>query len=143
MLLAPSSNSCHSLAVALLAGVLNAGCSNQQAATGEVHGKVTYRGQPVSAGIMRFFPAAGGSVSTFLGPQGTYRATGVPFGNARVAIETSGFSKLKGPPAHKAKLIRGSLPVYVALPERYEQPDTAQIAAVINETSVQFDIDLP
>ena len=58
--------------------------------TGEVYGKVTTpAGKPVTAGVVKFFPESGGEpVLTSLLPDGTYRATGIPLGRAKVAIET-------------------------------------------------------
>src|SRR5262245_35655525 len=91
-----------------------AGCGGRAKQTGEVYGTVTYNSKPVAAGTVKFFPEAGGEpVATLLAPDGTYRATGIPVGRSKVAIETLSFKNLTPPPPGIAKQLGGPRPKYV------------------------------
>jgi hypothetical protein len=121
-----------------------AGCDGGPPPTGEVHGKVMYKDKPVTAGIVKFVPEAGGEpVATSLGPNGTYRATGVPVGRSRVAIETLHMKKLAGPPKEIAKVIKpGGRPVYVPIPAKYEKPESSGLTVEVQKGKNPFDIEL-
>src|SRR5262245_60847108 len=121
-----------------------AGCGGRAAPTGEVHGKVVYQDKPVTAGIVKFVPEAGGEpVTTSLGPDGTYRATGVPVGRCKVAIETLQFKKLTEPPKAIAKQIKpGGRPVYVPIPAKYEKPESSGLNLEVQKGHNPFDIEL-
>ena len=117
----------------LLAGVplavlLTVGCSTDRG-IGEVRGSVTYHDKPVTAGNVTFYPDDGGTpVGAVLAPDGTYRATGVPVGRAKVAIETARFKTMTAPPAGLAKQMGGPRPVYVPIPDKYERPDSSGLS---------------
>jgi hypothetical protein len=121
-----------------------AGCGPRVTPTGEVYGKVTVNGQAVTAGNVKFFPEAGGEpVGTALSPDGTYRATGVPVGRAKVAIETISFKgHITPPPPGMAKMMNAPLPKYVAIPEKYEQPTTSGLAIDVEKGKKPWDIEL-
>jgi hypothetical protein len=93
---------------------------------GEVSGKVMINGQPVTAGTVKFFPEDGrGPVGSDLGPDGTYRATGIPVGPSKVAIETLHFKNLTPPPPAIAKQLGGPRTKYVPIPPKYERPESS------------------
>jgi hypothetical protein len=120
-----------------------AGCGVKVPPTGEVFGKVMYNGKPVTAGTVKFFPEAGGEpVGTSLGIDGTYRATGIPVGRSKVAIETLSFKHMTAPPPGIARQITGGRPVYVAIPAKYEQPDTSGLTVEVEKGEKPFDIPL-
>jgi len=79
------------LAVALAASVSLSGCS--EPSTAIVHGTVTYQGQPVDQGSVRFVPIEGNTGPPSLGAianDGQYRVEargGVPVGKHRVEVE--------------------------------------------------------
>jgi hypothetical protein len=77
------------LALAALLGA--AGCQSY----GDVTGKVTYKGQPLKGGSVTFTTPGKGSVSAPIGEDGSYTASHVPAGDAKIAVET----KSVGPPA--------------------------------------------
>src|SRR5262245_46481688 len=79
------------LCIAIAGVVFVAGCGPKIPPTGEVYGKVVYKDKPVTAGRVKFVPTAGDPVSTELLPDGTYRATGVPLGQVKVAVETADY----------------------------------------------------
>jgi hypothetical protein len=120
------------------------GCGGGPPPTGEVQGKVMYKDKPVTAGIVKFVPEAGGEpVTTSLGPNGTYRATEVPVGRSKVAIETLHFKKMGGPPKDIAKLIKpGGRPVYVPIPAKYEKPESSGLSVEVQKGNNPFDIEL-
>jgi hypothetical protein len=60
-----------------------AGCSR----TGTVSGKVTYKGQPLTAGIVQFFPEGkGGDYSSPIKEDGSYSISKLPPGPAKIAV---------------------------------------------------------
>jgi hypothetical protein len=129
--------------VALALGLVATGCGGK--GVGEVTGTVTHKGQPVTAGAVKFVPEGGGDpVETPLGPDGTYRATGVPVGRSRVAVETLKFKAMTPPPAGLAKQMGGPRPVYVPIPEKYEKPDTSELSVEVKDGRVvTYNIELP
>jgi hypothetical protein len=120
-----------------------AGCGPGVPPTGEVHGKVTVNGNPVTAGFVKFFPEAGGEpVSTGLAADGTYRATGIPVGRAKVAIETLPFKNLTPPPPGIAKQIGGPRTKYVPIPAKYEKPDTSELTVEVEKGAKEWNVEL-
>jgi hypothetical protein len=122
---------------------LTAGCGSRVKPTAEVYGKVTVNGRPVTAGMVKFVPEDGvESVTTGLGPDGTYRATGVPFGRSKVAVETLMFKTLTPPPPAIAKQLGGPRTKYVPIPPKYEQPETSGLAIEVERAKTLFDMEL-
>jgi hypothetical protein len=120
-----------------------AGCGPKVKPTGEVYGKVTINGKLVTAGTVQFFPEDGGDpVGTELGPDGNYRATGVPVGRAKVAIETLDYKQLTPPPAGLAKMMGGPRAAYVPIPQKYEKPDTSGLVFDVEKGKKSWDIEL-
>ena len=124
------------------AACVTAGCGGAQNTTGEVYGKVTVNGKLVTAGMVKFVPEVGEAVVTGLGPDGTYRATGIPVGHSKVAIETLQFKQLTPPPPAIAKQLGGPRTKYVPIPAKYEQPDTSGLAVEVERGKKSFDIEL-
>jgi hypothetical protein len=123
-----------------------AGCTREKP-TGEVYGKVTVKDagkvQAVTAGFVKFFPEAGGEpVATIIEPDGSYRATGVPVGRAKIAIETLQFKDIKPPPPEIAKSVKAPQRTYVPIPAKYEKPDTSGLAFDVEKGQKPFDIEL-
>ena len=69
------------IAASLLA--LTAGCGKPS--TGEVSGKVTFRGEPVSSGTIAFI-GADGRVTSAMIEGGSYQLAKVPLGPARITV---------------------------------------------------------
>src|SRR6266511_1068749 len=67
---------------------LAAGCVNNTNVPSKVSGKVTYKGQPVTAGNLGFYPKEGGVYSIALNADGTYSQAGLPAGDMDVTVET-------------------------------------------------------
>jgi hypothetical protein len=132
------------VAVVWLAGV-TAGCGTKEKPRGEVYGKVTVGGKPVTAGFVKFVPEAAGEepVSSGLGPDGTYRATGIPLGRSKVAIETLMFKDLTPPPPAIAKQLGGPRTKYVPIPDRYERTESSGLSVEVERGKKLFDIEIP
>ena len=65
-----------------IALVLVAGCGGGK---GNVSGKVTYEGKPLSFGTVQFMSPAG-AVGTEIGEDGSYSLSGVPVGMSKIAV---------------------------------------------------------
>jgi hypothetical protein len=82
------------LLAAGLSMILLAGCSG----TGSVSGVVTQaNGQPLTGGIITFYPKKGNSVSTNIKPDGTYEAV-VPVGECKVSVDNRTVGKAPAAP---------------------------------------------
>lgn len=120
--------------------ILAIGCNNAKK-SGEVFGKITYNGKPVTAGTILFFPENGGDpVGGTVGPDGSYRATGLPLGRAKVAIETIKFKNLTPPPPGIAKQLGGPRVTYVPIPEKYEKPNPSGLSFEVEEGAREWNI---
>jgi hypothetical protein len=72
----------------LLCLVILLGCGKKSLTPASVSGTVSYKGKPVKAGQISFYPKEGGLYPTSLKDDGTYSIIGVPSGEMTVAIET-------------------------------------------------------
>jgi hypothetical protein len=118
-----------------------------------VTGKVTYKGEPVTGGVIRLYSSDAGPAekgdNAFpiqIKPDGTYAASNVPTGPMKVAIETDSVKRnsgpardpstglpagVKPPPGYEppkqpaAAADRGAQPKYVQIPAKYAQPATS------------------
>jgi hypothetical protein len=95
------------LGLAFLLGIL-AGCGS---ATGNVSGVVTYRGQPVTGGLITFLPADGShnSVAVGIDGQGRYFVD-LPAGEVTVAIDTRGLAGDSDSGGNEGALVSGPPP---------------------------------
>jgi hypothetical protein len=91
--------------------------------TSTVRGKVTYKGQRLSAGIVLFVPVQSDQSKGYSGaiqPDGTYRVQNVPVGESRVMIETD-------PPAKPKGAKKGEASKYVPIPPKYADLKTTPL----------------
>ncbi len=132
------------LALILACGALVlAGCGSAGRPTATIHGVVTFKGRPVSAGYVVFIPENNApEVRSPLGPDGSYRATGVTVGRCTVAVETQAFQHLMPPPRGLAKGISSDRPVYTPIPAKYERPQTSQLTYEVKSGSNTYDVNL-
>jgi len=63
------------------------GCGSKKTASAEVSGKVTYKGAPVTGGLLAFHGDAGG-YSAAITPDGTYHVVDLPPGEVVVTVDT-------------------------------------------------------
>src|SRR5690349_11250811 len=101
------------LAAALILGLLAPPAPAQKEKPvgkgGTVTGKVTFKGQPLTGGIIGFWSKESAE-KTALAKDGSYSFISLPAGEYRVTIST--------------KVLKGK-PGYVAIPEKYGNADTS------------------
>lgn len=106
--------------------VVLVGCSSSGPATGEVAGKVTFKGAPVTEGTVTFLnPKEGGSGEGQLGPDGAYSITGkLNVGEYIVTVtppmEMKDTDPGKSPPAPVEKNVKN-------IPMKYRQQGTTTL----------------
>jgi hypothetical protein len=142
-----------SLAAVLLAlsPALLTGCG-RPGKTGVVSGKVTYKGRPVTGGMIKFIPAGNGPPA--LGPlnsDGTFSFGGVPFGPMQIGIDTESVRNAaradytrtgKAPPGTQLRESAGGHAVYVPLPKKYADPKTSGLTWDVQRGNLTMDFDL-
>jgi hypothetical protein len=121
--------------------------------TGDILGRVTYRGQPLPYGTVLFYCSDQQIISRLIAPDGTYEAGGIPTGPARIAIRTyppipPGFQiPQKLPPSRDAPRL-GRAPTnegahqHVKIPGKYSNPDDSGLILEVAEGQQTFNIDL-
>lgn len=121
--------------VSFSVAILAAGCSGggSKPATTKVHGKVTYKGQPVTEGTVNFQPAkpaAGSPVRPAVGmiqPDGTYElasfggSDGAVPGDYLVTVRTAGDISVENPKAAPVS----------KTPPKYANPEQSGLKATI------------
>jgi hypothetical protein len=119
--------------------LLASGCGKS---TGNVSGKVSYKGAPVKAGNVALINAAGKSVaSTEINEDGTYSIQKVEAGDYKVCVDTSRFAPPSAmetgmaPGAKGAPSVpkgKGAPPPGAEMPEGYKASNPADMAAAGN-----------
>lgn len=79
------------------------GCSRNPQAPGKVSGRVTYKGNPVTGGTIRFFSEDKGAYSCELADDGTFEIADIPTGKLTVTVETEHLNPSKKPPDYGGK----------------------------------------
>jgi hypothetical protein len=142
-----------SLTVCLaLAAMMSAGCGSKSKSN-ELSGKVTYNGNPVTGGSLKFYPAdgKGAPYPVPLSRDGTYVASGIPKGKMKVTVETvkgttpgyhmPGGGKL--PPGTKVPEVDTSnAPVYVQIPRKYASEKTTPLNCDVTGGKQEASFDL-
>jgi hypothetical protein len=132
------------------------GRENQKQATGVVEGKVTYKGAPLPSGSIAFHLSNEQSYEDGIQPDGTYQAVGLKPGPYKVTVVTKEIKgppqnppPLKGPPKGKGpppkappKGFKFIPPKYVAIPQRYADPNTSGLMLEVKAGKQPFNIDL-
>jgi hypothetical protein len=127
----------------LLLAIL-AGCGDSNLQLGKVSGKVTYKGRPVTAAKVTFFPERGPAATGLLDDQGRYElmtlkpGDGVMVGKNRVGVSPilAGVSLTPGKPP--------ALPVQEKsiIPAKYHNPQTSEFIVEVRNGGNTFDFDL-
>jgi hypothetical protein len=137
------SNCSRALPVLILTLAL-AGCGSGEV-RGRIAGKVTYRGQAVSEGILVFSDDEKGvHITTKLNPDGSYelrtaKGVGLPVGTYRVSVCP--------PPSAPAKISFASdattsteIKQYADIPQKYREQATSGLIVTVSEGENTFDI---
>jgi len=147
----------------LLMALLAAGCKS--GTVGRVSGKVTYNGNPVTGGKIRFFPTTGSSQEGGLGgyeatiqEDGTYSIADVPAGDMVVTVDTEELNPKKptmGDPTgmgskmdptemmKKAGMVPegsgGTVGKYMKIPEHYAKKDKSGLTVKVSTGKTTYD----
>jgi hypothetical protein len=124
-----------SITLAALLLVAGSGCgggSGTMATLIPVKGKVTYKGQPLTKGIVRFEPDGYGRPATGeLQADGTFVLTTLQKGDGVVAGE------------HKVSITdTGSNPRKELVPKKYTAPNSSKLTAEVDADHTEFSFDL-
>jgi hypothetical protein len=133
---------------------MSVGCGSKSK-TNDLSGKVTYNGNPVTGGTLKFYPANGKGtpVTASLTKDGTYTVGNLPQGKMKVTVETEflrgktpgyrvpGGGKL--PPGTKLPDVdTSSLPVYKQVPRKYAFEKTTPLDCEVTggQQEVNFEL---
>jgi hypothetical protein len=130
------------------------GCGGKKGPkSANLHGKVTYKGAPVTGGLVTLHPAAGGHPFPFgLDADGTYTTNGAPAGKMMVTVDTTSISQggipagVRPPPGADPNAGRPpgvQLPTRVNLPPKFLTKETSGVTVEITGQDQTLDIALP
>jgi outer membrane biosynthesis protein TonB len=116
------------------------------AETASVSGQVTYKGKPVTGGVI-VFVAGKTSVAGTIAPDGTYNVEKLMPGDYKVAVDTEALKLPAGGAGGKAPPAGAPAPkppagTYVAIPAKYRSADTSALALKVEAGKQTFDIEL-
>jgi hypothetical protein len=114
---------------------------------GTIAGKVSYRGKVLAGGTVTLFNADGVKIrSVPIRPDGSYRASGLPVGLTKIAVESkapSGLPPVLVPrPPEKYDLADGATPA-VPIPPHYKDAGKSGLTVEVTAGDQKHDIDLP
>jgi len=123
---------CRLLVLAVLL-VCPSGCGT---GSGEVTGKVTFRGKPVTSGSVILYCPGNRIVRGVIGPDGSYSIPHVPAGEAAVAVRSP-------PVLPDGGYVNGeTAPRGEAIPINYGVPDESGLTIRVGRGRVVYDIEL-
>jgi hypothetical protein len=127
------------LLASALVGTLYLGCDSDPA-TGDVKGKVTYKGKPVTEGTVTFLnPNEGGAAEAAIGTDGSYSASRVVIGEYVVEIkplmEIKDTDPGKSPPAPVEKNAPD-------IPKKYRQQGTTPLKAKVERGQNEINFEM-
>jgi hypothetical protein len=148
------------LVVGLSVGVA-CGCGGAGSGTGQVTGKVSYQGKPLSVGTVAFFGSNNRVANSLILPDGTYTITNAPMGEVKISVETppqptSGGSGgppkgmmmdpakfgVKNPDAKKTAM-GGQLEKHVVVPDKYKDAQKSGLTYTVKAGEQTHNIDIP
>lgn len=132
-----------SVSFAAILALASAGCGSGGPAMARVSGKVTYKGQPVTKGLITFQAASpdGRNATSPIGPDGSYNlqteapGDGAQLGDYTVAVSTREEEVLDYIPTKP-------VPPKRSTPEKYEDPKTSGLTATVKGGSNTQNFDL-
>jgi hypothetical protein len=123
------------------------GCTGNPNTAAVVTGKVTYKGETLTAGVIGFYPEKGGSYTATITPDGNYEVGNLPVGAAKVTVDTEGANpdkktptyggakgakgKMTSPPPEGINVAKGSSGKYVKIPPQYAKPDKTTLSVTL------------
>ena len=128
----------------ILLSALLCGCGSS---TGSVKGKVSYKSAPVDYGSVVFLVGDKHAIKAEIGPDGSYEAKGVPYGEAEVEVYSRSASAegTVAPARHTKGGKEPPAPVAakgVAIPENYNDRKKSGLKVTIQKGLTEFNIEL-
>jgi hypothetical protein len=148
------------LAILFLLVCAMVGCSSGNSAVpGSIAGKITYKGQPVKGGTMKFFGTDGVGYDAKILPTGAYSATDIPIGELVVTVDTESLkpkdivpkgkdadARMKmaggGQKAPEDRIVYKPEDLYVQIPAKYGTPKTSPLKVTVSKGRNTQDFDL-
>jgi hypothetical protein len=125
------------LGVCLAAGltVAWAGCGGASKAT--VSGTVTYKGEPLPAGMIAFLGKDNQVASGSIESNGHYSVRGVPVGPVKISISPPPTPLQDSPPPEGMPTVKT-----FSIPDNYKDPETSGLTLTVKPGSQEHPIDL-
>lgn len=127
-----------------------AGCGGSS--VGTVSGTVSYKKQLLKGGNVSIIPKAGEPRSSSIAEDGSYKISKVPIGPAKITVETKSLrpvsqKSLPGPYARAPKDVlpqgvQGDAKRYVAIPDKYADPEGSGLSLEVKRGDQTHNIDL-
>jgi hypothetical protein len=126
------------LALLTVAVVAVAGCTGKGVKKVTVHGTVSYKGQPLRSGILKFVGPDGSYSAASIQTDGTYIITDVVPGEVKVGVmeapQSAGSSSSDERPGAKSPP--------VSLPPKYHDPETSGVTYTITPDTKELPIEI-
>jgi len=131
-------------ALFLLALTALFGC-DRAPSTSTIKGTVTYQNKPVDYGAVVFIVDDKDRVQVMLESDGSYVASGVPYGTAKIEVYSRRAEQSR--PAVHSKSVRKVEPAIetpkgVVIPKMYNDQETSGLKVVIDKSLVEYNIQL-
>jgi hypothetical protein len=112
--------------------------------TAKVKGSVTYNGVPVDFGSVVFFVDDKNAIPVQLGPEGTFTAMGLPYGEAKVEVHSRPPDEGRVRPKHTKSTKEAPViePKGVEIPEDYNDKDKSGLKLTIDRAIIEYKIEL-
>jgi len=136
----------------LVTALACAGCKPPKQETAEVSGTVKFKGKPLPGGRVSFVADKGGySGSATIGEDGTYKVTDAPVGPVHITVDNSMLQAQhapraeppKRPDAGAAETRDTAKGKYVAIPNKYAQPNKTDLTYTVSPGPQTHDVELP
>ena len=124
------------LAVVGLLVILSLGCQR----SGSAVGIVTYKDKPIVLGTVLFEGSDGTIRQGNIKDDGSYSVSGLPIGNARVAVNSSDPKKVRINPRGKERASSPEVPDWFPIPKQYGAPSTSGLTYAIEGGQNKIDI---
>lgn len=121
-----------------LACCLAIGCSKSEVKKQTIEGTVSYKGEPVRSGILRFVGTGGVFATAPIRTDGTFTITDVIPGEFQVGITAAPVSSSSSSDGKKSAAVAKAAP----LPEKYRKPETSGLKYTIGTDTRKLDIEL-
>jgi hypothetical protein len=132
--------------------LLAAGCSGSKATnSASISGKLSYKGDPIKAGVMQFHTQEQGVYAATINPDGTYTATQLPIGTVVVTVETESINPNRkqtnyGRGKNQMKMSKAETTPptleYLQIPPKYAQATTSGITIELKPGKNKQNLDL-